>query len=59
MFPVNVKTCTCIFQLKRQPNLFPTLRIKRQVSNIEDFKYEDFEVVNYKPHPKIAMPMAV
>ncbi|KAI0212978.1 Thymidylate synthase [Lamellibrachia satsuma] len=46
-------------QLKRQPNLFPTLRIKRQVSNIEDFKYEDFEVVNYKPHPKIAMPMAV
>ncbi|KAK2183064.1 hypothetical protein NP493_324g00018 [Ridgeia piscesae] len=46
-------------QLKRQPTPFPKLHIKRQVNDIEDFKYEDFEIVGYKPHPKIAMAMAV
>ncbi|XP_039263356.2 thymidylate synthase-like [Styela clava] len=46
-------------QLKRVPRPFPLLKIKRQISNIDDFKYEDFELVNYKPHGKIAMKMAV
>ncbi|KAE8752504.1 hypothetical protein FOCC_FOCC000627 [Frankliniella occidentalis] len=46
-------------QLKREPKPFPKLRIKRNVENIEDFKYEDFEVVDYNPHPKIEMIMAV
>ncbi|XP_071482306.1 thymidylate synthase-like [Diadema antillarum] len=46
-------------QLKREPRPFPKLVIKRQVSNIDDFKFEDFELVGYKPHPKIAMTMAV
>lgn len=46
-------------QLKREPREFPKLKIKRTVSNIEDFKYEDFEVVDYNPHPKIEMVMAV
>ena len=50
---------TSDFQLKRRPNPFPKLHIKRQVKDIEDFKYEDFEIVGYKPHPKIAMAMAV
>lgn len=46
-------------QLKREPRAFPKLRIKRKVSSIEDFKYEDFEVVDYNPYPKIEMVMAV
>ncbi|XP_066273650.1 thymidylate synthase-like isoform X2 [Branchiostoma lanceolatum] len=46
-------------QLKREPRPFPTLNIKRQVENIDDFKMEDFEIVGYKPHPKITMEMAV
>ncbi|XP_078691097.1 thymidylate synthase-like isoform X1 [Branchiostoma floridae x Branchiostoma belcheri] len=46
-------------QLKREPRPFPTLNIKRQVENIDDFKMEDFEIVGYKPHPKISMEMAV
>lgn len=46
-------------QLKREPKPFPTLNIKRQVSCIDDFKYEDFEIKNYHPHGKIAMKMAV
>jgi thymidylate synthase len=33
--------------------------IKRKVENIDDFKFEDFEIVGYEPHPKITMEMAV
>ncbi|XP_065188331.1 thymidylate synthase-like [Sycon ciliatum] len=46
-------------QLKREPREFPTMKIKRKVTDIEDFKLEDFELDGYKPHPKIAMEMAV
>jgi thymidylate synthase len=45
--------------VKRQLRLFPKLIIKRQVNNIDDFKYEDFEVVDYNPHPIIKMEMAI
>ncbi|KNC32010.1 Thymidylate synthase [Lucilia cuprina] len=46
-------------QLKRKPRPFPKLLIKREVKDIEDFKFEDFEIVGYKPYPKIEMEMAV
>ena len=46
-------------QLEREVRPFPTISIKRKVENIEDFKFEDFEVKGYDPHPKIAMDMAV
>lgn len=46
-------------QLKREPRPFPKLTLKRQVTNIEDFTFEDFELEGYKPYPKIAMQMAV
>lgn len=46
-------------QLKRTPRAFPQLRIKRQVTDIDDFKFEDFEVVGYDPYPTIKMDMAV
>lgn len=46
-------------QLNRKPREFPTLNIKRKVDIIEDFKYEDFEVVGYDPMPTIKMDMAV
>jgi len=46
-------------QLEREARPFPTISIKRKVENIEDFKFEDFEVKGYDPHPKIAMDMAV
>ncbi|XP_046394210.1 thymidylate synthase [Ischnura elegans] len=46
-------------QLERTPRPFPTLKIKRDVEKIEDFKYEDFELKNYQPHPKLDMQMAV
>ncbi|XP_023337503.1 thymidylate synthase isoform X2 [Eurytemora carolleeae] len=46
-------------QIKREPRTFPTIKINRTVENIEDFKFEDFEVSDYNPYPKIAMEMAV
>ncbi|XP_018326854.1 thymidylate synthase isoform X2 [Agrilus planipennis] len=46
-------------QLKRKPRPFPCLYIKREISKIEDFIFEDFELRGYKPYPKIDMSMAV
>jgi len=35
------------------------LKIKRKVSSIFDFKFEDFEILNYDPHPHIKGKVAV
>ena len=48
-----------MMQLERKPRPFPTLEILRKVENIDDFKFEDFAIRGYKPHPKIQMDMAV
>lgn len=47
------------FQITRTPKPFPSLRIKRTVDRIEDFIYDDFEIIGYDPHPTIKMEMAV
>lgn len=46
-------------QLARTPRPLPRLRIRREVSSILDFRYEDFEFMNYDPHPAIKAPVAV
>ena len=46
-------------QLSRWEKPLPQLKINRQVNSIFDFKYEDFEVVGYNPHPSIKAPVAV
>lgn len=46
-------------QLKREPRPFPTLKFARTIQSIDDFKFEDFIIEDYKPHPKIDMEMAV
>lgn len=38
---------------------FPTLTIAREMTHIEDFKFEDFVLNGYNPHGKINMEMAV
>ena len=40
-------------QLSRKPNKLSSLKIKRSVNDIFDFKYDDFEILNYNPHPHI------
>jgi thymidylate synthase len=46
-------------QLKREPRSLPKLVIKRKVDSIFDFKYEDFEIVDYNPHPPIKAKVSV
>jgi thymidylate synthase len=48
-------------QLAREPRPFPTLEIigGDKIDNIDDFKFENFRINGYSPHPKIKMDMAV
>jgi thymidylate synthase len=46
-------------QLKREPLPLPRLIIKRDVEEIGDFRFEDFEIAGYQSHPHIAAPVAV
>jgi len=43
----------CKEQLKRIPRDFPQVKINPNVKNIDDFKFEDIEIVGYDPHPPI------
>ena len=46
-------------QLKRSPYTPPQLIIKRDVKDIFSFKYDDFQILNYKSHPHISGKIAV
>ncbi|MBN1769211.1 MAG: thymidylate synthase [Prolixibacteraceae bacterium] len=46
-------------QLSREPYSLPTMKINQAVQSIFDFKYEDFELVNYQSHPHIKGKVAV
>ncbi|MDH2327543.1 thymidylate synthase [Cereibacter sp. SYSU M97828] len=46
-------------QLSRSPKPLPKLRIRREVGSIFDFRYEDFEFLDYDPDPAIRAPVAV
>jgi thymidylate synthase len=46
-------------QLSRTPRDLPEMRINPEVKNIFEFKYEDFNLENYDPHPHIKAQVAV
>ncbi|MFI0414761.1 MAG: thymidylate synthase [Candidatus Thiodiazotropha sp.] len=46
-------------QLSREPRKLPKMKINPAVKSIFDFRFEDFELVNYDPHPHIKAPVAV
>ena len=46
-------------QLSREPRKLPEMKINPEIKSIFDFKYEDFELIGYDPHPGIKAPIAV
>ena len=46
-------------QLSREPKALPSLIINPDVKDLFDFKFEDFELVNYDPHPHIKAEVSV
>ncbi len=46
-------------QLQREFRPLPQMKLNPEVTNIFDFKYEDFELLNYDPHPHIRAAVAV
>lgn len=46
-------------QLTRAPRSLPRMRINPAVQSLSDFRYEDFELIGYDPHPHIPAPVAV
>ena len=46
-------------QLGREPRKLPQLRILRKPATIYDYRFEDFELQDYSPHPHISAPVAV
>jgi thymidylate synthase len=46
-------------QLSRDLRPYPTMKINKEVKSIFEFKYEDFELENYNPHPAIKGAVAV
>lgn len=46
-------------QVSREPMPLPTLKLNPDIKNIDDFKFEDFEVIDYQHHPHISAPIAI
>ncbi len=46
-------------QLTREPRKLPRMKINPEVKSIFDFKYEDFELVDYDPHPHIKADVSI
>ena len=46
-------------QLKREPRSLPTMKLNPSVTDIFDFRFEDFALENYDPHPHIKGKVAV
>jgi len=46
-------------QIKRKPYKLPKMKLNPKVKSLFDFKFEDFELVNYKFHPPIKADISV
>lgn len=46
-------------QLTREPYPLPVMKLNSSVKTLLDFKYEDFQLVDYRCHPRISAPIAI
>ena len=46
-------------QLLRNVKKLPHIQFRKKFETINDFKYEDFEIIGYDPHPNISAPVAI
>ena len=46
-------------QLTREPRPLPSMRLNPEKTSLFDFEFDDFELLNYDPHPSIKAPVAV
>ena len=46
-------------QLEREPRELPTMRINPDRKDIGSFTFDDFELIDYNPHPSIKAPISV
>lgn len=46
-------------QLTREPKALPQVKLNPEVTSIDEFTYEDIELINYYPHPRIKATVAV
>jgi thymidylate synthase len=46
-------------QLGREPHPLPRMKLNPEITDLFDFRYEDFELVDYRCHPAIRAPIAV
>jgi thymidylate synthase len=46
-------------QLQREPYPLPTLHLNPSISDIDEFAYEDIEIIGYEHHPHISAPISV
>jgi thymidylate synthase len=46
-------------QLTREPRALPVMKLNPEIRGIHDFRFEDFSLEGYDPHPAIKAPIAV
>ena len=46
-------------QLERDIRPYPKMKLNPSVTSVFDFDFDDFELMDYNPHPKITAPVAV
>lgn len=46
-------------QLKRTPKKLPLVKLNKSVEDIDEFRFEDFELIGYEPHPRIKADLVI
>ena len=46
-------------QLERRPRRLPTMTLNPEIGSVFDFRFDDFKLTDYDPHPHIKAPIAV